>query len=79
MVRNVFYHDDFKGLLLKIMILLLLLIDLTIWFLIHFNETLLLTLNKSLIRIEQLLAIADMTHMIWIPMTPRIPILELLN
>ena len=53
------YPDYFKGpRLLIIMIPLLLVIDLTIWFLIHFNEIWLLTLTKALLRIllKQLLA-----------------------
>ena len=56
---SLFYPDYFKGpRLLIIMIPLLLVIDLAIWFLFHFNEIWLLTLTKSLLRIllKQLLA-----------------------
>ena len=90
---SLFYPDYFKGpRLLIIMIPLLLVIDLAIWFLFHFNEIWLLTLTKSLLRIllKQLLATvlisANQTTERRLrksqdlePGSPGIPILELSN
>ena len=87
------YSDYFKGpRLLIIMIPLLLVIDLAIWFLFHFNEIWLLTLTKALLRIllKQLLATvlisANQTAERTLrksqdlqPGSARVPILELSN